>query len=159
MSWIPKSWTTLPAFHRLLIQPDPSNGLDVTEFCTSIKLMKLFGTEPQLEDTKFRSLGETETSSFLNTIPLGNSLRFAMVHFTTPNGQWITRYVYREMARLMNWKKSGQIWPSGINQVSDKISPWPLQKLCIWKTPLTNIASRWLLIWPISTHGLVATDF
>jgi hypothetical protein len=33
------------------------------------------------------------------------------------------------------------------------------QKLCIWKILLTNSAFCWLLIWPVLTHGLVATDF
>jgi hypothetical protein len=40
LSWIPKSWKTLPSFHRLLIQPHRTNGLDVTEFCASAKLLK-----------------------------------------------------------------------------------------------------------------------
>jgi hypothetical protein len=47
LSWISKSWTTLPASHWLPIQPDPSNGLELTEFCTTMKLLKLSGTEPQ----------------------------------------------------------------------------------------------------------------
>jgi hypothetical protein len=56
LSWIPKSWKTLPAFHWLLIQSDPSNGLDVTEFCASATLLELFETEQQLDETKFRKL-------------------------------------------------------------------------------------------------------
>jgi hypothetical protein len=56
LSWIPKSWKTLPDFHRLLIQPDLSIGLDVTEFCASATLLKLFGTGQQLDETKFQKL-------------------------------------------------------------------------------------------------------
>jgi hypothetical protein len=37
---IPKSWITLPAFHQLLIQPHWTNGLEDTEFCASVKLLK-----------------------------------------------------------------------------------------------------------------------
>jgi hypothetical protein len=40
LSWIPKSWKTLPDFHRLLIQPQQTNGLEDTEFCASSKLLK-----------------------------------------------------------------------------------------------------------------------
>jgi hypothetical protein len=40
LSWIPKSWKTLPNFHRLLIEPQQTNGLDVTEFCASATLLK-----------------------------------------------------------------------------------------------------------------------
>jgi hypothetical protein len=39
-SWIPKSWTTLLAFHRLLKQPHWTNGLEDMEFCASAKLLK-----------------------------------------------------------------------------------------------------------------------
>jgi hypothetical protein len=35
-----KSWKTLSAFHLLLIQPYWTIGLEVTEFCTSAKLLK-----------------------------------------------------------------------------------------------------------------------
>jgi hypothetical protein len=37
---IPKSWTTLPAFHWLLIQPQRTNGLEDMEFCASAKLLR-----------------------------------------------------------------------------------------------------------------------
>jgi hypothetical protein len=40
LSWIPKSCTTLPAFHRLHIQPHWTNGLEDTKFCASAKLLK-----------------------------------------------------------------------------------------------------------------------
>jgi hypothetical protein len=36
-----------------------------------------------------------------NAIPLGNSLHFFMVPFTTPNGQWLTSYGYQNMAGLL----------------------------------------------------------
>jgi hypothetical protein len=48
-SWIPKSWTTFPALHRLLIQPQRTNSLEDTEFCTSAKLLKT-----ELDSTKVR---------------------------------------------------------------------------------------------------------
>jgi hypothetical protein len=34
-----------PAFHWLLIHPHPTNGLEVTEFCTSTNCWNLFWTE------------------------------------------------------------------------------------------------------------------
>jgi hypothetical protein len=37
-----KSKRTLPYFHWLLIHPHRTNGLEVTEFCATIKLLKLF---------------------------------------------------------------------------------------------------------------------
>jgi hypothetical protein len=40
LSWIPKGWTTLPAFHQLLIQPQWTNGLEDMKFCASAKLLK-----------------------------------------------------------------------------------------------------------------------
>jgi hypothetical protein len=40
LSWIPKHWTTIPAFHWLLIEPQRPNGLEVMEFCASAKLLK-----------------------------------------------------------------------------------------------------------------------
>jgi hypothetical protein len=48
------------------------------------------------------------SSGLSNTMPLGNSLRFLMVHFTTPNGQQIRSYDYRNMAGLLNSGKLGQ---------------------------------------------------
>jgi hypothetical protein len=44
LSCIPNSWKNLPDFHRLLIHPHRTNGLDVTEFCALTKLLKLFET-------------------------------------------------------------------------------------------------------------------
>jgi hypothetical protein len=35
----------------------------------------------------------------------------------------------------------------------------PLPETRIQKMPLTNSTFRWLLIWPISMHGLIATGF
>jgi hypothetical protein len=35
-----KNLENLLAFHRLLIQPHRTNGLEVTEFCASAKLLK-----------------------------------------------------------------------------------------------------------------------
>jgi hypothetical protein len=40
LSWIPKRWTTLPAFHWLLIQPQRTNSLEDMEFYASAKLLK-----------------------------------------------------------------------------------------------------------------------
>jgi hypothetical protein len=40
LSWTPKSWTTLRAFHWLLVHPYRTNGLEVIEFCASVKLLK-----------------------------------------------------------------------------------------------------------------------
>jgi hypothetical protein len=84
LSWVPKSWKTLPPFHRLLKQPQWTNGLEDTEFWASAKLLK---TElGSTEETKFWSLGKTETPEHPNTIPIDDSLSFSMVHFMTPNG-------------------------------------------------------------------------
>jgi hypothetical protein len=43
----------------------------------------------------------------LPLISLGNSLHFPMVHFATPNGEWLTSYGYQKMAGLLNSGKSG----------------------------------------------------
>jgi hypothetical protein len=40
LSWIQKSWKTLSTFNWLLIEPQQTNGLEVTEFCASAKLLK-----------------------------------------------------------------------------------------------------------------------
>jgi hypothetical protein len=91
------------------MQPYRTNGLEVTKFCATTTLLKLFWTAQQLEGAKFLKLRKSETPGFPNTILLGNSLRFPMVHFTTPNGQWLTSYGYQKMAGLLNSGKSGQI--------------------------------------------------
>jgi hypothetical protein len=59
-----------------------------------------------LEETKFLKLNEIETPGLPNTILLDNSLCFPMVHFTTPNGQWITNYGYQRMA---GWPNRGNL--------------------------------------------------
>jgi hypothetical protein len=140
LSWIPKSWTTLQAFHRLLIQPHRSNGLDVTEFCASAKLLKLFWTAQQLEGTKFWGLSKSEAPEAPNTIPIGNSLRFLMLRYPTQNGQRHTSYGYQKMTGLLNLGKSRQTWPSDINQDFGEILPWHLQKLCIQKNVVNEIS-------------------
>jgi hypothetical protein len=61
-----------------------------------------------LEETKFRRLDKSETPELLNTNPLGNSLLILMVYFTTPNGQRLRSYNYRNMAGLLNSGKNGQ---------------------------------------------------
>jgi hypothetical protein len=40
LSWIQKSWKTLPAFHRLLIQCHLTNRVEITEFCALTTLPK-----------------------------------------------------------------------------------------------------------------------
>jgi hypothetical protein len=58
--------------------------------------------------------------------------------------------------------KSEKIWADCTFQHKSgswKKSPWPPQKLWIQKMQLTNSAFCWLLIRPISTHGLVAKVF
>jgi hypothetical protein len=117
------------------------------------------GQHDSLDETKFRRLGKSETPELPNTNPLCNSHCFLMVHYLTPCGLRLTSYDHQNLVGLLNSGKSGQTWPSVINQDSDEISPWPPQKLCIWKTPLTNASSCWLLIQPILTHSLFATDF
>jgi hypothetical protein len=82
-----------------------------------------------------------------------------MVHFMTPNSQRFPCYDCRKLAGLLKLKNSGQTWPFSTSQVFGEISPWPLQKLCMRKMPLTNTAFCWLLIQPDSTYGLVATEF
>jgi hypothetical protein len=56
------------------------------EFCATTTLLKLFQTGQQLDETKFWRLSKSETLEAPNTIPLGNSHRFPMVHYLTPNG-------------------------------------------------------------------------
>jgi hypothetical protein len=57
LSCISKNWTTLPAFHRLLIQPHRTNGLDVAKFCASATLLKTVPGSTTVGRTKFRRLG------------------------------------------------------------------------------------------------------
>jgi hypothetical protein len=59
--------------------------------------------------TKFRRLGETETSGFPNTNPLGNSLLSPMVHLTTLDGQRPMSYGYQKMVGLLNQKNNMDI--------------------------------------------------
>jgi hypothetical protein len=82
-----------------------------------------------------------------------------MICYPTPSGLRLMSYGHRNLVGLLNSGKSGQTWPSDINQDSDKISPLPPQKLYIRKTPLMNTTSHWLLIRPILTHGLVGMEF
>jgi hypothetical protein len=102
LSWVPKSWKTLLAFHWLLKQPHRTNSLEDTEFCASAKLLKTELDSTTAGSTKFWQLSQTETQRLPNTIPWGNSLRFPMVHSTTPNGKRIMSYDYRRMAGLLN---------------------------------------------------------
>jgi hypothetical protein len=141
------------------MQPHRTNSVEDTEFCTLAKLLKTELDGTTVGSTKFWWLCKTETPGLLNTTPLGNSLLFPIFHFVTPNSQWLTSYDYLKMVGMLNSGKSEQTWLSGINQDFGEISPWPLQKLYIQKTSLMNSAFRWLLIQPISTRGLVTTDF
>jgi hypothetical protein len=100
LSWIPKSWRTLPDFYWLLIQPYWNNSLGDTEFCASAKLLKLNWTARQLEETKFWNLSKSKIPGLPNTISVGNSLCFLIVYFITPNGQWLS-YGYQNMAGLL----------------------------------------------------------
>jgi hypothetical protein len=78
------------------------------EFCASAKLLKTELDSTTVGSTKFRRLSESETPGFPNTIPLGNSHHFLMVHYLTPNGQRLMSYGYQKLARLLNQGKSGQ---------------------------------------------------
>jgi hypothetical protein len=49
-----------------------------------------------------------------------------MVHFMTPNGQWLLCHGYRNLAGLLNLRKSRQTWPSGINWSLREVLPWQL---------------------------------
>jgi hypothetical protein len=71
---MPKSWKTLPDFHRLLIEPQGTNGLDVTEFCASATLLKTEQDSTTMRRNKIPKVRrKTETPEFSNTIPLVNS--------------------------------------------------------------------------------------
>jgi hypothetical protein len=72
------------------------------EFCASAKLVKTELDSTTVERNKFRCLEKTYTPELLNTISLGNYLRFLMVHSTTPNGQRITSYGYQRIFGLLN---------------------------------------------------------
>jgi hypothetical protein len=85
-------------------------------------------------------LGKSETPKLPNNIPLGNSPRFPMVHYPTPNGQRFTSYGYRKKTRLLNSGKFGQTWPFGTNQDFDEISAWPPQKFCIRKNVVNELS-------------------
>jgi hypothetical protein len=94
LSWIPKSWTTLLAFRWLLIQPQRTNGLEDTEFCASAKQLKTELDSTTVGRNKIPKIKQIETPGLPNTIFIGSSLCFPMVHFITPNGQRITSYGY-----------------------------------------------------------------
>jgi hypothetical protein len=109
LSWIPKSWTTLPDFHWLLIQPQRTKGLEDTEFCASAKLLKTELDNTTVGRNKIPKIKQTETPGLPNTISIGSSLCFRMVHFITPNGQRITSYGYQRMARWLNRGKLSRL--------------------------------------------------
>ena len=85
LGWIPKSWTTLPDFLWLLIQPQRTNGLEDTEFCASVKLLKTELDSTTVGRNKIPDIKQTETPGLPNTISIRSSLCFSMVHFITPN--------------------------------------------------------------------------
>jgi hypothetical protein len=82
-------------------------------------LAKLLNTD--LDSTtvgrnKIPKIKQTETPRLPNTISIGSSLCFPMVHFITPNGQQITSYGYQRMARWLNrGKLSGLDLPKQIS--------------------------------------------
>jgi hypothetical protein len=158
LGWIPKSWTTLPAFRWLLIQPQRTNSLEDTEFCASAKLLKIDLDSTTVGRNKIPKIKQTETPGLPNTISISSSLCFPMLHFITPNGQWITSYSYQRMARWLNrGKLSGLDLPTQIsiwqNFVITFLETW------ISKLSIMNSDFRWLLIWPIPMHGLVTMGF
>jgi hypothetical protein len=111
-----KSWTTLPAFLWLLIQPQRTNGLEDTEFCASAKLLKTELDRTTVGRNKILKIKQTETPGLPNTISIGISLCFPMVPFITPNGQRITSYDCQKLDRFAEsefwadwtfWSKSG----------------------------------------------------
>jgi hypothetical protein len=82
------------------------NGLTVSKiwnFTHRQNCWKLNWTTQHMEETKFWQLSKSETPGLPNTIPLGNSLHFPMVHLMTPNGQRLTSYGYQNMVGLLTW--------------------------------------------------------
>jgi hypothetical protein len=56
LSWIPKRWRTLPAFHQLYIQTHRTNSLQDMEFCASAKLLKTELNSTTVERNKILKL-------------------------------------------------------------------------------------------------------
>jgi hypothetical protein len=85
LSWIQKTWTSLPDFYPLLIQPYTTHGLEDTEFWRSNSLL-IFVSRQNYDWSKLNCLGFDETLEVPNIITVANSLSFLMVHNTAPNG-------------------------------------------------------------------------
>jgi hypothetical protein len=83
------------------------------EFC--------FWPEQRLNRAQLLGLGLTETLEVLNTITVGNSLSFPMVHYTAPIGCSFMSYDCQKLDRLAE-TKSGQTIDFGASQDFDKIS-------------------------------------
>jgi hypothetical protein len=84
------------------------------EFC--------FWTEQRLNGTQLLGLGWTETPEVLNTITVGHSLSFSMVHSTASNYQRFMSYDYRKLDRCTE----SEIWADHTfqhNPEFDEISP------------------------------------
>jgi hypothetical protein len=60
----------------------------------------MFGTERQLNGTELLGLRFTETMEVLNTITVGNSLRFLIIHNVAQNGQRFSSYDCRKLDRF-----------------------------------------------------------
>jgi hypothetical protein len=91
------------------MQPQRTNGLEDTEFCASAKLLKTELDSTTVGRNKILKIKQTETPGLLNTISIGSSLCFPMVHFMTPNGQRIMSYGYQRMARWLNRGKLSRL--------------------------------------------------
>jgi hypothetical protein len=74
-----------------------------------------------LNGTELLGLRLTKTSEVLNTITVGNSLRFPIVHNTAPNEWRFMNYDCQNSTGLLK-QKSGQTIPFNISQEFDEIT-------------------------------------
>jgi hypothetical protein len=128
----------------------------VTEFCASAKLLKTELGSTTIGSTKFWQLSKTETPGLPNTLPLGNSLHFPMVHFMTPNGQQLMSYGYQNMAGLLT---GGNLNRLNLSEQIRILAKFHHDHPRNFVYELMNSASRRLLIQPIPIHGFITTTF
>jgi hypothetical protein len=86
------------------------------EFCASAKLLKTELDSTTIGRNKIPKIKQTGTPGLPNTISIGRSLCYPMVHFITPNSLRITSYDCRKLDRFAEsefwadwtfWSKSG----------------------------------------------------
>jgi hypothetical protein len=120
LSWIPKRWPDSPYFPTVTYSASSDKrfrGYGIltinfaAEFC--------FWTEQRLNGTELLGHGLTETLEVPNTITVGNSLSFSMVHNMAPYSQWFMSYGCQKLDRSCWFRNLGRLHLS--TQVRDLV--------------------------------------